>query len=107
MYCRHILGCRRRMGVVRQMILETDSQQRINNPTDETITSAIQSMLGDEDREDFIVLMASDSENCFMQTVLDGEDTFTVEYRVGERHYMAERVSTLTTIELFRYYLHE
>lgn len=60
----------------------------------------------EDDGDSFAVLEADPTTNDFMQTIVDGDGTFCVEYRERskEKHYSVDGVLLTSVISLFQLY---
>ncbi|MEB3353661.1 MAG: hypothetical protein VKM34_05440 [Cyanobacteriota bacterium] len=89
------------------MILEVGAI-KIENPDAEILAEKLHELYAGIN-DDFIILIKSDKENDYMQTMSDGSGLFLVEYREEEakRHYRIERLGKKETILLFQDYLRD
>lgn len=89
------------------MLLTTGYGIKILDADHESIASALKSLLERKgDGDSFAILETSEDTGDYIQTIVDGDDTFHVEYREQDKkkHYEADGVSLTTTIFLFQSY---
>jgi hypothetical protein len=89
------------------MILNIAGELNIENPDTDVLKEKLLELFV-RVNDAFVILIKSDEENDYMQAVIDGEETFLVEYREGaaNKHYRIERLGKEETYSLFQDYLH-
>lgn len=89
------------------MLLKTGFGIEISDADNESIASTLKNLSErEDDGESFAVLEASPDINNYMQTIVDGNNTFHVEYREQKekKQYAADNVPLALTISLFQAY---
>jgi hypothetical protein len=88
------------------MRLNVAGEIQIENPDTDALKELLYGLHA-RVRDEFIILIASDDENDYMQALVDGENTFLVEYReeAAKKHYRVERLGKEETFLLFQDYL--